>query len=119
VIHFHGTNDKLVPFETAAGKARASLRGMTVDDSIRTWITLNNCDGNSKVVDVLSKPGDELKVTRTCYGPGKDGSEVLLVVVEGGGHTWPGRKARFLGKSALNVSANDLIWEFFEKHPIK
>ena len=47
------------------------------------------------------------------------GAEVVLIVVEGGGHTWPGRKPRFRGKSALNISANDLIWEFFEKHPMK
>mgnify|MGYP000449767256 CR=1 FL=1 len=32
---------RLVPFETAAGKARASLRGMTVEDSIQTWVKLN------------------------------------------------------------------------------
>jgi polyhydroxybutyrate depolymerase len=119
VLHFHGTNDGLVPFRTAEGKLRASLRGMTVENSIQTWIHLNECDPNSKVSDVLSKPGDALKVIRTSYGPGKDGAEVVLVIVEGGGHTWPGRKARFLGKSTLNVSANDLIWEFFEKHPMK
>lgn len=119
VIHFHGTQDTMVPFETAEGKVRASLRGTTVDDSIQTWIRLNGCDANSKAIDVLSQPGDDLKVTRTCYGPGKEGAEVLLIVVDGGGHTWPGRKPRFRGKSAMNISANDLIWEFFEKHPMK
>jgi polyhydroxybutyrate depolymerase len=69
----------------------------------------------------LSKSGDELTVTRKTFGAGKDGSEVVLVVIEGGGHTWPGMRspAIVLGKSALNISANDLIWEFFEKHPIK
>jgi len=92
---------------------------MTVDDSIKTWLKLNDCDASSCATDVLSKPDDELTVTRTSYGPGKDGAEVVLVVVEGGGHTWPGRKPRFLGKSTLTVSANDLIWEFFEKHPMK
>ena len=25
----------------------------------------------------------------------------------------------FIGKSTKNISANDLIWEFFEKHPMK
>ncbi len=119
VIHFHGTNDKLVPFETAAGKVRPSFRGLTVEDSIQTWVKLNDCDGNSKTTDVLSKPEDDLKVTRTIYGPGKNGAAVVLIVVEGGGHTWPGRKPRFRGKSALQISANDLIWEFFEKHPMR
>jgi len=119
VIHFHGTADIMVPFQTPAGKTRAILRGMPVEDSIQTWVKLNGCDETMKMSDVLSMPDDELKVTRTKYGPGKDGAEVVLVIVEGGGHTWPGRKPRFRGKSALNISANDLIWEFFEKHPMK
>jgi polyhydroxybutyrate depolymerase len=60
-------------------------------------------------------------VTRNTYAAGKDGTEVVLVVIEGGGHTWPGMRspAVTLGKSALNISANNLIWEFFEKHPMK
>ena len=28
------------------------------------------------------------------YGPGKDGAEVILFVINGGGHAWPGRNAR-------------------------
>jgi poly(3-hydroxybutyrate) depolymerase len=60
----------------------------------------------------------EMNVTRTTYDGGKDGSEVVLVVVEEGGHTWPGRKSpsTALGKSAMNLSANDLMWEFFQRH---
>jgi poly(3-hydroxybutyrate) depolymerase len=27
--------------------------------------------------------------------------------------------AGFLGTSATNVSANDLMWEFFQKHKLK
>jgi polyhydroxybutyrate depolymerase len=45
---------------------------------------------------------------------------VVLYVIEGGGHTWPGRTPRFafLGKSTSHISANDLMWEFFQKHPL-
>lgn len=58
-------------------------------------------------------------MTRKTYGPGKKGSEVVLVIFQGGGHTWPGQKplVGFIGKSASNVAANDLIWDFFKKHP--
>ena len=61
------------------------------------------------------------KVTKKCYGPGKDGAEVVLIEIEGGGHTWPGLKAPtgLLGNSTLDVSANDLMWEFFQKHLMK
>ena len=45
----------------------------------------------------------------------------MLIEIEGGGHTWPGQKplVGFIGKSTLDISANDLIWEFFQKHPMK
>ena len=33
-----------------------------------------------------------MKVTQKTYGGGKDGAEVVLVVIEGGGHTWPGQE---------------------------
>ena len=57
---------------------------------------------------------------RKTYGPGKDGAEVVLFVINGGGHTWPGRDTgSFLGKSTHNISANDLMWEFFQRHPMK
>ena len=44
-----------------------------------------------------------------------------LVIIGGGGHTWPGREPRvkFLGKSTGNISANDLMWAFFKRHPMK
>jgi polyhydroxybutyrate depolymerase len=83
-------------------------------------VQLNGCQ-ETPAVDILSKDGDELKITRKRYAGGRDGSEVVLVVVEGGGHTWPGRAMpfRLLGKTAMTISADDMIWEFFQKHPLK
>jgi hypothetical protein len=70
---------------------------------------------------VPNRGDDRLRIWRMLCGPGKDDSQVALFVIDGGGHTWPGRElsARFLGKSALVLPANDLIWKFFEDHPIK
>ena len=115
VIHFHGTKDTFVPFEMGKSKR---LKG--VGESVQTWVKLNGCE-EKPTVDVLSKDGDEMKVTRKTYGGGKDGSEVVLVIIEEGGHTWPGMTppASFMGKSAKNISANDLMWEFFRKHKLK
>lgn len=57
-------------------------------------------------------------MTRTTYQGLTAGAEVV-VTVRGGGHTWPGRpSSATLGRSTQNVSANDLIWEFFERHPM-
>lgn len=120
VIHFHGSKDSIVPFEMAKGKAPAFMKLKGVEESVQTWVKLNGCDEKPKT-ETISKDGDEMKVTRTIYGGGKDGSEVVLVVIEEGGHTWPGQQppVGFIGKSAKNVSANDLMWEFFQKHKLK
>jgi polyhydroxybutyrate depolymerase len=34
------------------------------------------------------------------------------------GHTWPGREPMFatLGATTHNLIANDVIWDFFERH---
>jgi polyhydroxybutyrate depolymerase len=120
VIHFHGSEDNMVPLEMAKGKTPSFMRLKGVEESVQTWVKLNGCDEKPKT-ETISKDGDEMKVTRKTYGGGKDGAEVVLVVVEGGGHTWPGQQppVGFIGKSAKNISANDLMWEFFQKHPMK
>jgi polyhydroxybutyrate depolymerase len=83
-------------------------------------VKLNGCRVQPKT-DTLSKVGDEMKVTRETHGGGKHGAEVVLIIIEGGGHTWPGMEPMvgFLGKSALNISANDLMWKFFQRHKLK
>jgi polyhydroxybutyrate depolymerase len=120
VIHFHGSKDNIVPFEMAKGKTPAFINFKGVEESIQTWVKLNKCDEKAKT-DVISKERDELKVTRMTYSGGKDGAEVVLVVIEEGGHTWPGQQppVGFIGKSTKDLSANDLMWEFFQKHPMK
>jgi len=120
VIHFHGTKDTFVPFEMAKGKTPSFMKLKGVEESVQTWVKLNGCEEKAKT-ETISKDGDEMKATRTTYGGGKDGAEVVLIVIEEGGHTWPGMTppAGFMGKSAKNVSANDLMWEFFQRHKLK
>src|SRR5476649_2561488 len=81
VIHFHGSKDNIVPFEMTKGKAPSFMKLKGVEDSIQTWVKLNGCDEKPKS-DTLSKDDDEMKVSRKTYGGGKDGAEVVLVVIE-------------------------------------
>ncbi len=121
VLHFHGTMDEYIPFIGGRGeRSTTGTKHRSVEDSIQAWAKENGCDDAPKI-DTLSKDGDEMRVTRKTYGGGQDGAEVVLVVIEGGGHTWPGRRspANILGRSTLTVSANDLMWDFFQRHPMK
>jgi polyhydroxybutyrate depolymerase len=119
VIHFHGTKDQLVPFQGSKERLTALMKLKDVNESVMTWVKLNGCD-EAPTTETISEDGDEIKATCKTYGGGKGGAEVVLIVLEEGGHTWPGQKppVGFIGKSA-KVSANDLIWAFFEKHPME
>lgn len=120
VIHFHGSDDTVVPFKPNKNNSPSFIQIKGVEESIRTWVKLNGCTGRP-VTDTISPDDADLKVVRTRYPDGKDGAEVVLVVVEGGGHTWPGKSppVGFIGKSTTKVSANDLMWEFFQKFSLK
>ena len=121
VLHFHGTDDKLVPYAGAGERAKAFVPFKSVDETLRLWAKIDGCPETPVVVDLPDSAADGTTVQRKTWGPGTEGAEVILYVIDGGGHTWPGsdRPIRFLGKSTKDISANDLIWEFFEKHPMK
>ena len=92
-----------------------------MDHSIQNWVKANGCTAKPEIVTLPDKADDGMRVTRKTWGGGKDGSEVVLIEIEGGGHTWPGMEPplAMLGKSTKDISANDLMWEFFQKHPMK
>jgi polyhydroxybutyrate depolymerase len=122
VMHFHGTDDQYAPFKGGKGaKSLTQTEFYSVEHSVRAWIKANGCPETPVVTDSPNRADDGMTVQRKTYGPGKDGAEVVLVEIKGGGHTWPGRDplVRFLGKSTKNVSANDLMWEFLKRHPMK
>ncbi len=125
VMHFHGTGDEFAPFKGGFGKGAASGKGVTdfksVEHTIQSWVKANGCKPEPEVVALPDKADDGMKCTRKTWSGGKDGSEVVLIEIENGGHTWPGMEPpmAMLGKSTKDISANDLMWGFFQKHPMK
>ena len=122
VIHFHGTDDEFAPYKGGKGtKSVSQTEFYSVDHSINAWVKANGCSNQPEIVQLSQKAGDGMKITRKTYADGKDGAEVMLVTIEGGGHTWPGRQPplNILGRSTTDISANEMMWDFFQKHPRK
>lgn len=121
VIHFHGTADENAPIKGGKGKGVSGTDFYSVEHSITAWIKANGCEEKPVVTKLPDKTDDGMTVQKKVFGNGKNGAEVVLIEIEGGSHTWPGREPtlRILGKSTQDISANDLMWEFFEKHPMK
>jgi polyhydroxybutyrate depolymerase len=119
VIHFHGTDDEFVP--VAGGVGRRSVTGtnhFSVEHSIRAWVEANGCPPTPIITALPYAKVDGTSTMRYVYGPGHEQSEVVLYLIQGAGHIWPGRPPRphYLGKTTYNVVANEFIWEFFERH---
>ena len=121
VLHFHGTADTIVPFNGPRGRTPATMRFLSVGDTIGAWVRANGCPPQPVTTALPDAADDGTTVKQTVYGPGRDGAEVVLIEIEGGGHTWPGRQpvVGWIGKSTSDIAANDLLWAFFERHPMR
>jgi polyhydroxybutyrate depolymerase len=120
VIHFHGTEDQLVPYKGLKSASDKNLVLKSVDETIRTWVKLNGCPEPAAVESLPNKKDDGTTVVRHVYSPGKENSEVVLIEIVGGGHTWPGRPfpLQLFGRTTHDIYANDMLWDFFEQHPM-
>jgi polyhydroxybutyrate depolymerase len=119
VIHFHGTDDENSPYQ--GGKGRHSFSRVDfrpVSDVVRFWVERNGCPANAR--GKASRGDAEM----TSWGPCKGGTDVVLWTLKGGGHAWPGGdwasklEGRIVGPVNRDISASELMWEFFEKHPL-
>ena len=119
VLHFHGTEDLLVPYGGPDQRAPKFLTFKSVEDSVAAWVKLDGCRETPLVEELPDAVDDGTKVTRQTYRSDA-GHEVVLVTVSGGGHTWPGRQPPFglIGRSTRDISATDMIWDFFVRHPM-
>lgn len=123
VLIINGVEDPLVPWEGGEFRfGRLKLgRGLSVSDTVNYWVTHNKCSSLPTITWEPDKdPQDGTRVRKEVYGQGKEGTEVILYAIEGGGHTWPGGyqylNERIIGKTSRDIDANEVIWNFFKKH---
>jgi len=117
ILHFHGTADKCAPFKGGAGKSKDAGHFRSVDSTISEWLKINGCESKP---EISYETGN---VVCTTYDGCKGGAEVTLCTIKGGGHAWPGGRkypAKFIcgGELSSEISANDFMWTFFERHPM-
>lgn len=119
VLHFHGTADEYAPYLGGPGSIPlAKVNFASVPETIETWRQINGCPRDPLLTEIPDRARDGTTATRYVYGPGRDGSEVVLYQIHSGGHTWPGQPSPWpkLGPVTMNVDANRVMWEFFMRH---
>jgi polyhydroxybutyrate depolymerase len=116
VISFNGALDQSIPL--AGGLQQRSwaepVEIWSARQSTDFWVRHNRCKPEPVV-----EQNDAGQFTRSTYPGGAGGSEVVQIVLLNQGHAWPGgRKGYRLGDEPTQlVSANALMFEFFNRHP--
>lgn len=120
-LFIHGTDDEYMPFaggRIAPAKSRHDLgEVLSVEETIAGYKRMNGCAG-VKETKTLDKVGrDKTKAVITEYACSK--APLKHIVIEGGGHTWPGARTNILadwllGNTSEEVNATSEIWTFFK-----
>lgn len=142
VMYFHGTADHCSSYDggrvggclseflndlLGANSKPYTWDVLSAPDYLEQWKKINGVSGQPEII--------YQKGNATCQSWGKDTpGEVVLCTIKDMGHVWPGgnygklcadnyesRKCsafrRVVGALTNDISANDLMWEFFRRHP--
>ncbi len=111
VIHFHGTADRLNPYD--GGTTSAGFEYVSVEDAIRFWAEKNACPAPLQ-------QSESATIQHDVYAPCAQNSAIELYTIINGEHAWPGGEAVSpqIGEPTMEISASLLLWEFFAAHPM-
>lgn len=113
VIIFHGKLDEHVLYDGGlSSKSRTGRFDQSMVQTMSFWIHHNN----SKA---LSTYQHHRFIVKEVYSEGTNGTAVVLYTITNGGHAWPGGRKGFIfsDEPSREISATDVIWEFFKNHP--
>ena len=134
VVAFHGTADMVLSFDgglgpvglglpVAPGKTIADVRpdlaeGASIPDIVNAWAKRNGCKKKPETKQIA----DDVKLVR--YSGCDDDATVELYEIIDGGHTWPGSEfsaaiENAVGRVTFSIDADQIIWKFFQEHPLR
>ena len=82
VMHFHGSDDRIVPVEGPNGRTPPTMKFRSVAQTIDAWRKVDGCAGEAKTIDIPDTAGDGTTVRITTYAGAKGDAEVVLVMVQ-------------------------------------
>lgn len=113
---FAGGADPLVPY--GGGDVIGDDKGkvLSAHATRARWAELNGCEA-ADFQQTIDAVDDGTHVLEMRHSRCREGSQVVLFTVEGGGHTWPNGvqylPAAVIGKTTRDVDASEELWSFF------
>ncbi|MDD5361459.1 MAG: PHB depolymerase family esterase [Ignavibacteria bacterium] len=121
VMLINGTEDPLVKYE--GGKVGFGLtkgRGYSIstDETVKIFVSLDKCNPVPVTEEIPDKDEeDDCYAQKYIYKGGNGNTDVVLVKVINGGHSYPGGTQylpKFIvGNICMDFKASELIWKFF------
>ena len=135
ILAIHGTADTFVAYDGGLGEGALDLPapdgsgrtlrdigaadqppGPSIPEITAAWAKRDGCKTEPIEVPLTDD------VDRLTY-PCPKGMQVELYRVDEGGHSWPGSPLgpaieKVVGKTTTTISANAVLWAFFQDHPL-
>lgn len=125
ILIMNGTADPSVPYggvEVVNPRGGEPIRiSMSVQNTVAAFARRNRCSlaGTSTTfAERGESPGTHVVrfIPRDC----RPGADIAFYVINGGGHTWPGRQrlGDGFGPTNMDIDAGEVIWDFFSQHTL-
>ena len=129
ILIMNGSADPFQPWQggvVGRGNKADAIRGtvISVADSVAFWVNHNAITAapiSRDLPDIDTHDDSTVRVTR--YTGGRDGSEVVLYAVRGGGHTEPSLSEHYsflyrliVGPQNGDIEMAEEVWRFFSRH---
>lgn len=121
ICYITGTADSLNPIQggypklAIGGRDQGGQPKPPVQAFIDLWVKTLGCPVKPHIDETSSG------LHKQVYGPGREGTELLFITLEGLGHHWPGGLSQapnfLVGKPSNKLNATNVVWDFFKIHP--
>lgn len=108
IIAFNSVDDEHIPYNGGIGEeSLVDIEKLPVEKVINMWAQKFDC--------IHMHTSESSSFQKVSY-KNKNGTEIILYKMFSGGHSWPGGEKirKFADNPVKNVSATDIIWEFFK-----
>lgn len=118
LVTFLGDEDTRFPWEGVDAGIDISYSG---PDTGEYYAHQDACTGVRQETELPDTADDGTTVTLWTWDPCAQGTEVRFYAIFGGGHTWPGSpvtlQPAIFGLTSHDISASEIMVEFFAAHP--